>query len=100
MQLSRFRITLKVLLGYIALAVLAIVAGWYLYGEIVRYLSLQRESLSNQNKVFRVSELLSELYQNESYARVAVRSELPENFEVFLIRNEKLIEKFEKEGCV
>lgn len=93
--MSRFHITIKVLLGYIALAVLAIVAGWYLYGEIVHYLSLQRESLTNQSKVFRVSELLSELYQNESYARVAVRSELPENFEVFLIRNEKLIEKID-----
>lgn len=93
--MSRFRITLKVLLGYIALAVLAIAAGWYLYGEIVRYLSLQRESLSNQNKVFRVSELLSELYQNESYARVAVRSEEPENFDVFLSHNEQLVEKID-----
>ena len=95
MQSTRFRITLKVLLGYLALAVLAIAAGWYLYGEIARYLSLQRESLSNQSKVFRVSELLSELYQNESYARVAVRSEQRENFEVFLIQNEKLIEKID-----
>lgn len=93
--MSRFRITLKVLLGYIALAVLAIAAGWYLYGEIVRYLSLQRESLSNQNKVFRVSELLSELYQNESYARVAVRSEQPESFDIFLSRNEQLVEKID-----
>ena len=95
MQLSRFRITLKVLFGYVALAVLAIAVGWFLYSEVARYLSLQKESLSNQNKVFRVSDLLSELYQNESYARMAVRSESPEYFDVFLIRNEKLVEKID-----
>lgn len=93
MQISRFQITLKVLLGYTVVAVLAIVAGWYLYAETKKFMSLQNASIADQNKVFFVSELLSQLYENESYARLAVRAENADIFNSFLAQNERLINK-------
>jgi signal transduction histidine kinase/DNA-binding response OmpR family regulator len=93
MQISRFQITLKVLLGYTMVAVLAIVAGWYLYAETKKFLSLQNASIADQNKVVFVSELLSQLYENESFARLAVRAENADAFDSFLAQNEHLIAK-------
>ncbi|MDT8414323.1 MAG: ATP-binding protein [Flavobacteriaceae bacterium] len=93
MQISRFQITLKVLLGYAAVVILAIVAGWYLYAETKKFLSLQNASLADQNKAFFISGLLSQLYENESYARLAVRAKDNEAFDSFLAQNERLITK-------
>lgn len=90
MFLSRFNIAVKVLLGYIALIVIGLAAAYYLYDRINRYFALSDSASTTQLQLLGFSGILSTLYENESYARVAIRMESEEGLAALFSSNDSL----------
>lgn len=62
-------IPLKVLISYLALIALVVTVGWVLYTENIVFSKTGNTISADNEKVLKVSNLLSEIYKNEGYAR-------------------------------
>lgn len=93
MNTARFKITLKVVLGYLTLILIGITSAWYLYTEIDRYFTTRSQIHDAQNRLFNLSGVLSQLYENESFARLSVRMENEDGFTLLLKKNDSLKQK-------
>lgn len=90
MNKARFKITLKVVLGYVMLALISLVSAWYLLAEINRYLNLRNDLNNAQLQLNNINDLVSQLYENESFARLAVRMENEEALNTLFRNNDSL----------
>ncbi|TRZ46403.1 ATP-binding protein [Robertkochia solimangrovi] len=91
MNNSKRRITVKVLISYIALALLVVVVGKIVYNEINSFTRAQEDDTLEKNKIIRIGKLLNLLYESESFARSAIQSNREEPFENYLNKNESII---------
>ena len=62
-------IPLKVLISYLALIALVVTVGWILYTENIVFSKTGTNISADNEKVLKVSNLLSDIYKNEGYAR-------------------------------
>lgn len=67
-------IPLKVLISYLALIALVITVGWILYTENIVFSKTGTNFSSENDKVLKISNLLSNIYKNEGYARLTLQS--------------------------
>ncbi len=79
---SNKRVTFKIIVSYLVLAVLAIVVGYLLYAEVRTYFSTESTDRSD-NKLLRTSSLLTRLYEAESFSRLALQTRTAENFAIY-----------------
>ena len=89
------RITLKVLVGYFILGILATIAGFLILSEIKTFTKLQRQDILDKNKVLETGSLIANIYKNESLARAALQLNSSKKFNKYLNENEKLILKID-----
>ena len=68
-------IPLKVLVSYLALIALVVTVGWVLYTENIVFSKTGTNISTENDKVLRVSNLLSNIYKNEGYARLTLQSD-------------------------
>ncbi len=74
MKNPRRSITLKVIVGYLAVAALAALAVWFTYSQVVKFTNLtQYNDLNNQQLVL-VSEIATELIETENIGRRFIQS--------------------------
>lgn len=90
MNKARFKITLKVVLGYLTLMLIGIASAWYLFTEINRYFNTRNDLNKVQYQLFNLSNLVSQLYENESFARLAVRLDNEESLDTLFSKNDSL----------
>lgn len=90
MNKARFNITLKVVLGYLALILIGVASAWYLFAEVNRYFRLKNDLNNAQYRLYSLSNLVSQLYENESFARLAVRMENEEGLAMLFKKNDSL----------
>ncbi|CAM4088398.1 ATP-binding protein [Flavobacterium antarcticum] len=67
-------IPVKVLLSYLALIALVVTVGWILYTENIVFSKTGANISTENDKVLKVSNLLSNIYKNEGYARMTLQS--------------------------
>jgi signal transduction histidine kinase/DNA-binding response OmpR family regulator len=67
-------ITLKVIVGYLLVAALAAVAVWFTYSQVVKFSNLSQSNNLNNQQLFLVSEIATELYETESIGRRFIQS--------------------------
>tara|TARA_R110002049_G_scaffold292252_2_gene476649 strand:- start:39998 stop:42424 length:2427 start_codon:yes stop_codon:yes gene_type:complete len=95
MKQSKHRITLKVLVGYIILGILATISGFLVLSEIKTFTQLQKQDISDRNKIVKTGSLIADIYKNESLARAAIQLNSTQKFNEYLYENEKLILKID-----
>ena len=67
-------IPLKVLISYLALIALVVTVGWILFTKNIVFYNRGTNITSENDKVLKVSNLLSNIYKNEGYARLTLQT--------------------------
>lgn len=83
-------IPIKVFVSYLALAALVVVAGWILYTENRTFSSTENKLASENNKILKVSNLLSNMYKTESFSRITIQSNSETDFQNYLNQTNSL----------
>lgn len=83
-------ITAKVLISYLMLLILAIVAGWIIYAEINSFTRAQENNIQENNKVFGIGRLLTQMYETESFARSAIQSSRNGPYRVYMQKTDSI----------
>ena len=81
---------IKVVLSYLALAVLVVVFGWLLYNQNLIFSKTESKISIEKNKILKVSNLFSNIYKTESLARKAIQSTDSTDFKNYNIQKENL----------
>lgn len=76
-------ITLKVLLGYILLTVFAGVTVWFIYGKIETLTQTNKVGSVNNQRLFLISEAVTNLYTAEGISRNIIQNKRPEKIRDF-----------------
>ncbi len=80
---SKNKFTLKIVLSYLVLAVLAMVVGFFIFSEIKVYLSNETTDI-NDSKLLKTSSLLTQLYEAESLSKLALQTKTKSNFNAYI----------------
>ena len=95
MKSFKQRITLKVLIGYLILGVLATISGSLVLSEIKTFTELQHQDISDRNKIVKVGSLIADIYKNESLARAAIELNSTNQFNEYVKENKELLLKID-----
>jgi signal transduction histidine kinase/FixJ family two-component response regulator/CHASE3 domain sensor protein len=79
MDKPKNKFTLKIILSYLLLVVLALVASFYVYSEIRDYISTE-VAQENDAKLLKTSSFLTQLYEAESLSKLALQSKRRKDF--------------------
>ncbi|UOB16251.1 hybrid sensor histidine kinase/response regulator [Abyssalbus ytuae] len=90
MNSSKSRITLKVLLSYFVLALLAIIVGWLILSEIISFSETKKNDTAEKNKMLKVSKILTLMYESEGMARASLQTNSRETLDNYFIKNDTL----------
>lgn len=83
-------IPLKVLISYLALIALVVTVGWILYTENVVFSKTGTNITTENDKVLKVSNLLSNIYKNEGYARKTLQSNAEVDLNNYILHTDSL----------
>ncbi len=79
---SKNRFTLKIILSYAVLGVLAILAAFFIYDEFKSYASAKNQGNSNQ-KLLKTNKLLTQLYDAENLSKLALQTKKPQDLKSY-----------------
>lgn len=79
---SKNRFTLKIILSYVALGILASLAAYFIYNEFKSYASTQNKDASNE-KLLKTNRLLTQLYDAENLSKLALQTKKPEDLKSY-----------------
>lgn len=83
-------IPVKVLLSYLALIGLVATVGWILYTENIVFAKTGATIANENEKVLKVSNLLSNIYKNEGYARMTLQSDNESDLTDYILHTDSL----------
>lgn len=69
MKKTKRSITFKVIIGYLMVAVVAALAVWFTYAQVVKFSSINQSNSLNNEQLVLVSEIATGLYETESTGR-------------------------------
>ncbi|WP_310556619.1 ATP-binding protein [Flavobacterium sp.] len=81
MNAKKSFIPVKIIVSYLALALLVAIVGWKLYSENKVFSVTENKIENEKTKILRISNLLSNLYKTESMARQTIQSNAESDFE-------------------
>ena len=79
---SKNKFTLRIVLSYFILGVLALVSSVFILSEIKSYIAIDT-SEENDTKLIKTGSLLTQLYEAESLSKLALQSKTKENFTAY-----------------
>ena len=82
---SKSKFTLKIVLSYLVLTVLALVVGFFIFSEVKAYLSSETAD-ANDTKLLKTSSLLTQLYEAESLSKLAIQTRTKPNFNAYAVK--------------
>ncbi len=88
-------IPIKVLISYLALIALVVTVGWILYTENIVFTKTGNNITTENDKVLKVSNLLSNIYKNEGYARMTLQSDGEQNLNNYILHTDSLKSEIE-----
>ncbi|MDN3595603.1 hybrid sensor histidine kinase/response regulator [Zunongwangia endophytica] len=83
MQNTKRSITLKVVAGYLLIAILVVVAVWFIYNRVVIFSNMAQSNSSNNAQLFLVSEITSDLYETENVSRRLIQTGTKEDIKLY-----------------
>lgn len=95
MKSPKHRITFKVLIAYIILGGLATISAILVLSEIKTFTQLQKQDISDRNKILKVGSFIASIYKNESLARAAIQLNSTKKFNAYVYENEQLLLKID-----
>lgn len=87
---SKSTIPVKVILSYLLLTVLICTVGWILYDQNKLFSNSENRSESENNKILKVSNLLSSIYKTESLSRKSIFSNSEQDFIIYANKKDSL----------
>ncbi|MFJ1410465.1 hybrid sensor histidine kinase/response regulator [Capnocytophaga canimorsus] len=95
MKTSNKKITIKVIVSYLFLGILSAIVALFIHQEIEK-LAIQEEIYKDgQNNIFKISKILTSMYETESAGRIAVQSDNEDSFLLFTDKNNQLQQEIE-----
>ena len=88
-------IPVKVLISYLALIALVVTVGWILYTENIVFSKTGTNISTENDKVLKVSNLLSNIYKNEGYARMTLQSNDERDLSNYVLHTDSLKSEIE-----
>ena len=79
---SKKRFTLKIILSYAVLGVLATLAAFFIYNEFKSYASAKNQGESNE-KLLKTNRLLTQLYDAENLSKLALQTKKPQDLKYY-----------------
>lgn len=76
-------ITFKVVAGYLLIAVLAGLAVWFVYTQVLAFTNLAQRNNNNNEKLFLVSEITTDLYETENISRKLIQTGDEEQMQLY-----------------
>lgn len=76
-------ITFKVVAGYLLIAALAALSVWFVYNQVVAFTSLADSNTTNNEKLFLVSDITTELYETENISRRLIQTGKESDLELY-----------------
>ncbi|GGA70255.1 hybrid sensor histidine kinase/response regulator [Flavobacterium palustre] len=83
-------IPVKVFISYMILVALVASVGWILYSENRDYSKIENKIAFEKNKVLKVSQLFSNVYQTESLARKTIQSNSEADYKNYILETDSL----------
>lgn len=74
MRNTKRSITFKVVIGYLLLAALAAVSIWFVYTQVITYTNLAENNNDNNDKLFLVGDITTDLYETENISRRLIQT--------------------------
>ncbi len=87
---SKSTIPSKVILSYLALTALVCTVGWILYGQNTLFANSENKNETDNNKILKISNLLSSIYKTESLSRKTIFSNSELDFEIYTLKKDSL----------
>ncbi len=83
MRNTKRSITFKVVAGYLMVAALAALSVWFVYTQVVAFTNLADSNTSNNEKLFLVSDITTELYETENISRRLIQTGKESDLELY-----------------
>ena len=84
---------LKILLSYLVIGALAVVVSYFMYSEYKNYLTATEGSESE--KIIETGSLINDVYETDSFSRLALLSTKQEDFDTYIQKSDSLYRKIE-----
>jgi signal transduction histidine kinase/FixJ family two-component response regulator len=79
---SKNKFTFRIIFSYLVLGLLALASGYFIYTEIDTYLSTETAE-ENDAKLLKTGSFITQLYEAESFSKLALQSKTKENFKTY-----------------
>lgn len=93
---SRRSITVKVVAGYMIVAILAGIAVWYIYNQVIAYSEIAQSNTENNQQLILVSEVTTDLNESENTSRRLIQTGDKEELELYNEQIDSIKTKLEK----
>lgn len=90
MNSKKSYIPIKVFVSYLILAALFVGVSWFLYSENRGFSETESKVTKENNKILKVSNLLSNIYETESLARITIQSDSKKDFKNYISKTDSL----------
>lgn len=90
MNSKKSYIPIKVFISYLVLAALFVGVSWFLYSENKGFSETESKVTKENNKILKVSNLLSNIYETESLARITIQSDSKKDFRNYISKTDSL----------
>jgi len=85
---------LKILLSYLVIGALAVVVSYFMYSEYKSYINTKEDS--GAEKVIETGSLINDVYETDSFSRLALLTKKQEDFDTYLQKSDSLYQNIEK----
>ncbi|MDX1542816.1 MAG: ATP-binding protein [Christiangramia sp.] len=93
---SRRSITVKVVAGYVIVAILAGIAVWYIYNQVIAYSEIAQSNTENNQQLILVSEVTTDLNESENTSRRLIQTGNKDELELYNAQIDSIKYKLEK----
>src|SRR6187402_2002940 len=90
MNSKKSYIPIKVFISYLVLAALFVGVSWFLYSENKGFSEAESKAAKVNSKILKVSNLLSNIYETESLARITIQSDSKNDFQNYISKTDSL----------
>ncbi|MBW4359144.1 hybrid sensor histidine kinase/response regulator [Flavobacterium taihuense] len=90
MNSKKSYIPIKIFISYLVLAVLFVGVSWFLYSENRGFSEAESKAAKANSKILKVSNLLSNIYETESLARITIQSDSKKDFKNYIYKTDSL----------
>lgn len=90
MNIKKSYIPIKILISYLVLAALFVGVSWFLYSENKGFSEAESKAAKANSKILKVSNLVSNIYETESLARITIQSDSKKDFQNYISKTDSL----------